>query len=242
MNEINNIQYKMRSLFVEIKSNLDYLKQIKHEYKTKVDNSLVTQSDILVNSMIIDSINSILHKIDKYYTLNLISEELHYDNTIDYNKGYTVIIDPIDGTENFFSGMKEWGICICLYKEGKHLYSTIMLPDLNIFIDSEETINRFNKSRIIGLSSSLTLDDIKVLAANKQPDEEYRIIGCAAYNLYNYIIGAYKRFENVNGVNTWDISAGLNIMLNNELIPIVNGIEYTGELLLPNTKYKLILK
>lgn len=239
--KLEAIQYTAVSLLKMIRLKLPEYDKLRSDFKLKDDNSIVTQADLEINSLAIEEIRSTLLINDREAKFNVISEEQEYDSTVDYNIGYTLIIDPIDGTENFFSGMKEWGVCISIYKDGKHWYSTILLPDLNILIDSEIKIQRFENSRIVGLSSSLTAEDLAKVMEDKTDDEEYRIIGCAAYNLYSYITGAYKKFINVKGVNTWDVSAGLNIMLANKLHPVVNDRLYMGELLLPTKKYKLHL-
>ena len=103
------------------------------------------------------------------------------------------------------------------------------------FIDSSLKINRF-KSRISGISSSLKLKDLQKL---KFDSYEYRITGCSMYNMFCAITGRFKNFENVKGVNSWDILPGINIAKNNNIPVTVNNINYTGELLFPDKKYKV---
>ena len=231
-----------RQLFSKLRGKLTTIFNLREQVEVKEDGALVTESDIYINQLLCEEYRVACKIIDKDKNFNIISEEVLHDDSVDYNDGYTLIIDPIDGTENFFSGMAEWGICICIYKDGMHHYSAIILPELNKMIDSTLKIKRKMNSRVVGLSSSLKAEDLVKVMEERTDDEEYRIIGCAAYNLYSFITGAYKRFENVKGVNTWDVSAGLNIMLANGIIPIVNDEVYLGELLLPVTKYKLNLR
>lgn len=68
-------------------------------------------------------------------TLNsyiVISEESYNDLSEINNVEYVVTVDPIDGTENFVSGLKEWGVGVSVYRHGKHYQSMIALPELNI--------------------------------------------------------------------------------------------------------------
>jgi len=229
-------------IFSELRSKINYIHSLREDVEVKEDGSLVTKSDLYINQLLWKTYKTSCNFIDEKAEFNIISEEMTFDESVNYNDGYTLIIDPIDGTENFFSGLTEWGICICLYKNGLHHYSAIILPELNKMIDSTLKIERKLNSRVVGLSSSLKAEDLLKVMEERTDDEEYRIIGCAAYNLYSFITGSFKRFENVKGVNTWDVSAGLNIMLTNGIIPIVNDEVYLGELLLPNKKYKLNLK
>ena len=100
------------------------------------------------------------------------------------------------------------------------------------YLISGDKIERF-ESRIAGISSSLTKGDLLKL----EPGFEYRIIGCAVYNMYNVVTGSYYSFENPKGAKVWDIIPGLNLALENGLSVIVNNKEYHGELLSPDQKY-----
>lgn len=51
----------------------------------------------------------------------VISEESANDLTDIDRVEYVVTVDPIDGTENFVSGLKEWGVGVSVYRCGNHL-------------------------------------------------------------------------------------------------------------------------
>lgn len=196
--------------------------------KLKQDNSYVSQGDLILQEMIYDYIVSLS---EKYI---VISEEL--DNRyFDYNprRNY-VVVDPLDGTENFVSGLKEWGVGISIYKNNKHNESMILLPELNEYLISGSPVSKFT-SRIYGLSSSLDKKDI----INLPDGYEYRILGCSMYNIYNVIRGSFAVFENVKGVNAWDILPGINLALEHNLFVEVDGEEYYGQFLFPNKKYRI---
>lgn len=208
-------------------SNIDEILMLRDQRKLKRDKSYVTKGDLLCQNLIVEYIN------DFDEDFEIISEEITIPPRFIYDieKNY-IIIDPIDGTENFTSGLKEWGVSVCVYKRGKHFQSMLALPELKTRLISGDKIKQ-RKSRIYGLSSSLTKDDLLSLKTGF----EYRIIGCCVYNMYNVIHGSYSIYENFKGAYVWDIIAGLNLALENNLSVKVNGEKYNGELLRPDRKY-----
>jgi len=193
----------------------------------KADNSYVTEGDLLCETLVRECIAK---HYPGYY---LVSEESPDDENV-YNstQDKVIILDPIDGTENFTSGLKEWGVALCVYENGKHVESMLALPELNCYLKTGDVFKKF-ESRICGISSSLTKEDL----LNLIPGFEYRIIGCAVYNMYNVVTGSFHSFENPKGAKVWDIIPGLNLALENGLSVVVNNKKYHGELLEPNQKY-----
>ncbi|ELU9849716.1 inositol monophosphatase [Vibrio cholerae] len=225
----------MKLLIDIINSNLDNILSLRQVKEQKEDGSFVSKGDLLVEQLVNDFVKSHFPKH------TLISEEMFcsgaYKDEVWNPRGSYIILDPIDGTENFVSGLKEWGVGISVFTDGKHVESLIYLPELNDFAISGEIQIQY-KSRIIGLSSSLTKEDLLKL----EDGFEYRIIGCSMYNTLNAVRGAYKRFVNVKGVNCWDILPGLNLALENNKKVIVDGVPYEGQLLFPTKKYKILIE
>jgi myo-inositol-1(or 4)-monophosphatase len=218
-----NICYEIKKI---LKENLNEILSLRGEKELKDDNSYVSKGDLLFEKLVKDFIK---RELPDYY---LISEESPEDNIIAFGKDKLVILDPIDGTENFISGLKEWGVAVCVYHKGEHQQSMLALPELDAYLISGEKIKRF-ESRIAGISSSLTKEDILKL----EPGFEYRIIGCCVYNMFNVITGSFYSFENPKGAKVWDIIPGLNLALEHGLSVNVNNQEYHGELLRPDQKY-----
>ena len=220
--------------FKIIKSKLNEILSMRSNHKQKSDGSIVTEADIYIQDLA-KSFFSINLKNHKY-----ISEEEIFDlnpNSEEYSNSIT--IDPIDGTENFFSGLKEWGIGISIYSNGKHKASGIFLPELNELVISGDTIEKFS-SRIEGLSSSLNIQDLISIQEKRNPYET-RIIGCSMYNMLNVIKGSFTSFENIKGVNSWDLLPGINLALEHGLKVHIDSKPYNGELLLPTKKYKVFV-
>ncbi len=209
-----------------ITSNLEQIIALRDEKVLKDDNSYVSKGDILCESLVKEFIKN---NLPDY---SLISEESPEENLNAFHSQNVIILDPIDGTENFVSGLKEWGVAICVYENQKHVQSMLALPELDLYLKTGDKFRKFN-SRIAGISSSLSKEDI----LNLEDGFEYRIIGCSVYNMYNVVMGSYYSFENPKGAKVWDIIPGLNLALENGLSVTVNNKNYDGELLRPDQKY-----
>lgn len=215
-----------------IKQELEDILRLRSSYSKKDDDSFVSKGDLKVQDIVFELIRKHLPEHV------LISEELAPFEGIEWNpKGSYVVLDPIDGTENFVSGLKEWGIGISIYTQGVHQESCIYLPELNDLHITGMPMTH-HRSRIRGLSSSLTKQDLLQL----EEGFEYRIIGCSMYNMLAAVRGAYASFENVKGVNCWDILPGLNFALEHGCEALVDGEPYQGQLLFPTQKYKIKIK
>jgi myo-inositol-1(or 4)-monophosphatase len=210
-----------------ILENLESILALRNQKTQKEDGSYVSKGDLLCEQLIKNYLK------DNHPDFYLVSEETPEENLLNIKQKNILILDPIDGTENFVSGLKEWGVAVCVYKNQQHVESMLALPELNEYIITGDTFVPF-ESRIYGLSSSLNKEDLLKL----EEGYEYRIIGCCVYNMLNVVKGAYKVFENPKGAWIWDIIPGLNLALENNLNVNVNGKEYHGELLEPNKKYR----
>jgi myo-inositol-1(or 4)-monophosphatase len=221
-----NLALNIKNLIDE---NLDRVIELRSEKKIKKDNSFVTKGDVLLSEILKQFFKSLFEDFD------YVSEE-DYQNRDkwDRSKSY-IFVDPIDGTENFVSGLKEWGVGISIYQNENHNFSFIYLPELRDYHYSGAKIQKF-RSRINGLSSSLTINDLKKFPDNTN---EVRIMGCSMYNMFNVIRGSFKKFENIKGVNCWDILPGINLALEAGCKVYVNENQYNGEILFPDKRYKI---
>ena len=214
-----------------IKESLQGILAGRDQLSLKPDNSYVSAGDLLVQSIA-------QNWVSQYFPNHFfISEELSPFSQVNWDiNGSYVVLDPIDGTENFISGLKEWGVGVSIYTQGQHQESCIYLPELDELQITGMPIKKY-KSRIKGISSSLTSEDLRNI--EREEGVEYRIIGCAMYNLLMAARGSYKIFENVKGVNCWDILPGINIALEAGCKVWVDGKPYAGEMLFPTKKFKV---
>ena len=224
-----NINRELNSL---INKNLVKILKLRNFKSLKKDGSYVSKGDIFIQRLVKKFINENYNKND----FLLVSEENFKNQNIDYKKYRNIfILDPIDGTENFISGIPIWGISFCWYKNNKHKDSTICLPELNLSISKKFKSNK-NKSRIVALSSSNNKLLKKINNLN-----EIRITGCCVYNIYNVLHGKFTSYSNKKA-NLWDFIAGFNIAAENDIPVYVNGKKYNGEILQPNKKYNIKIK
>lgn len=217
-------------LVEKIRENIPEILSLRDQFSMKDDESYVSKGDLLIQSIVFELVNRELPDYE------LISEEFAPFGGRDWDdEGSYVVLDPIDGTENFVSGLLEWGVGISVYTQGRHEQSCIYLPELEVVQITGMPVLKFS-SRVYGLSSSLSKLDLQDLPEN---GVEYRIIGCSMYNTLAAVKGSFAVFENVNGVNCWDILPGLNLALEHGCKVLVDGEPYAGEMLFPVKKYKI---
>ncbi|PVH25613.1 inositol monophosphatase family protein [Sphingobacterium corticibacter] len=209
-----------------IRENLKDILKLRSTKKLKSDGSYVSEGDLLMESLVKSMIRQ------NYPDYALVSEESPEENLKAINADKVIVLDPIDGTENFISGLKEWGVAVCVYESGKHVESMLALPELDLYMKNGDTFQK-HSSRIVGISSSLTKEELLRL----DDGFEYRIIGCCVYNMYNVLTGSFCVFENPKGAKVWDILPGLNLALEHKLKVTVNNKKYDGELLRPDQTY-----
>ena len=217
-----------REIYAVIMQNLQQIIALRSTGRLKSDNTFVSEGDLLCQKIIFDYLKE---NLDDYIVF---SEESENDITLIDSAKYIITVDPIDGTENFVSGLKEWGVGVSIYMGDIHYQSMIALPELNICLCTGDNIERIQNSRICGLSSYMTAEDFATLANGM----EYRIMGCCMYNMYNVIRGSYKMFQHLKGCYSWDILPGLNLAREYGLSIFVEGDEYKGQFLLPGKKYR----
>ena len=221
---MNNICENFKQIII---NSMEDIKNLKNKTIQKSDNSFVSEGDLLVQKLIADEIKK------KYNNYFFISEENdHKEKWKKYND--FIVLDPIDGTDNFISGMKEWGVGISIFKDKEHTESMIFLPDMNITLKSGDKVEK-NKSRIIGMSSRYFKKGLKPCDNNF----EYRALGCSMINMYYVITGSFKSYVDTNGGFIWDILPGLNLALENNCEVYVEGKKYNGQFLSPDKRYKL---
>jgi myo-inositol-1(or 4)-monophosphatase len=195
--------------------------------ETKEDNSYVTSVDKQVS----DDLTTLFSK--EFSDSCIISEE---NKDRDFSKKDLFTVDPIDGTENFINGLPFYGVSISHYQNMQHDSSILYFPSLgNIISSAYNIIKPETMSRIVTLSSSLSIEEIQKYATNKE-FEEYRIIGCATYNLFGVITGMFKSYFSPR-VHSWDILAGINIAIKNGINVEINGEKWNGEFLEPDCKF-----
>lgn len=221
-------------LFLELKDfitdQLPALQSRRYEISWKDDGSPVTSADIFLENEIRGWLASRLPG------MTFIGEE-SWRAGQGISEGWVAVLDPIDGTENFCSGLKEWGTSLSIWKSGSHYGSMLMMPELGEFMTTG-SIPLVPRSRVVGFSSSYTADIGKGLAENA----EGRIMGCAVYNLFNVIRGAFSQFINPKGAYSWDLLAGVALAREAGCDVKVDDKKYDGKFLQPGQRYRVDIR
>src|SRR3989344_8884472 len=129
-NEAGEVVLKLRdNLKVKTKSN---------------DSDVLTQADLASEKIILATLKS---SFPKY---NYLSEEVGKE---DNKSEYTWVIDPIDGTLSYASGLPFFGISIGLLKNNKPFIGVINLPALKSLYWAENGKGAFLNGKRIKVSS-----------------------------------------------------------------------------------------
>lgn len=221
----------MQGLIDLVVANMERIQACRYEISIKPDGSPVTASDLLIEDLI--------HKylIAHIPDITFAGEETFSSQNHLRSVSYYAILDPIDGTENFCSGLKEWGVSFTLWHGPTHLGSLLFLPELGEHLMTGDQL-RLVRSRIRGFSSSMCPDILQGMAET----QESRLMGCAVYNLYNVIRGAFARFTNPRGAYAWDLLPGLMLAREHHCDIDVEGKPYRGEFLEPGRKYRVDIR
>jgi myo-inositol-1(or 4)-monophosphatase len=204
----------------------------RYDISWKADGSPVTQADLWLEQRLADLLGARLPG------LTLIGEESFAGAPANaFPAGWVAVLDPIDGTENFCSGLKDWGVSLSLWHDGAHAGSLLMLPELGEALASGDAVAHV-PSRITGYSSS----PHPAIVAGIAQGGEARILGCAVYNLFNVARGAFARFVNPKGARVWDLLAGLMLAREQGCDILVDERPYDGSFLDPHRRYRVDIR
>ena len=224
MNSISSLLKEVQELVL---GEAAAIERRRYDISWKLDGSPVTAADVYIETKVSGLLG------ERLPNLIFIGEE-SWESGGALDADWRAVLDPIDGTENFCSGLKEWGLSLSIWNGERHAGSLLMMPELRETMMTGE-IPRVPRSRIIGFSSSYHEDIGRGLAANP----EGRIMGCAVYNLFNVIRGSYARFINPKGARSWDLLAGVALAREAGCEVIVNDKVYDGQFLEPDQRYRV---
>lgn len=194
-------------------------------YTIKTGNGdLVTDVDLISSDLIKNQLTAKcpnIHILDEEYSLG----------EYDYNKhSLTFIVDPIDGSLNFYHGFSEFSISLGLVKKGQPVAGVVYKPfskDLYYGIIGEGAYKN-NKKIYVNTEASLCksllatgipydrkLYEIGVLKPLKNllgKIQEVRVIGSAAAGLCYVAEGVFSGFYEF-GLSPWDIAGGISLVI-----------------------------
>jgi len=106
-------------------------------HEVKADGSFVTKADKDIEKFLREKIEN------TFPTHRVLGEEFGGENNI-HGEQPVWIIDPIDGTEAYLTGLPTFAISIALYEKGKCLYGAVCLPYMNQLLEIENGLVEFN--------------------------------------------------------------------------------------------------
>jgi myo-inositol-1(or 4)-monophosphatase len=112
--------------------------------KSADNNQVLTETDIQVGELIVSRIKA------TFPQHNIIDEEA---GIIDNNSTYTWVVDPIDGTSNFASGLPMYGIMMGLLEKGTPIAGGIALPYFSQIYTAEKGKGAFCGDQKIHVST-----------------------------------------------------------------------------------------
>lgn len=206
------------------------IESLRYSIRYKDDGSPVTEADVLVER----EVGALLERLIP--GIRIVGEEGSPFASTDTTT-FLAVIDPIDGTENFCSGLKEWGLSLGIWKADRHVGSLLLLPELGESLMTGDEIPRLT-SRITGFSSSFSPE----IATGIAEAGEYRVTGCAVYNIFNVIRGSFARFVNPKGAYIWDLLPGVMLALEHHCDVLIDEEPYFGKLLSSDRKYRVDIR
>jgi|TARA_B100001093_G_C26648090_1_gene936227 fructose-1,6-bisphosphatase/inositol monophosphatase family enzyme len=223
----------MKNFYTQLKKIIDHSIKDKNYLYLKKDNSMLTKNDIDIQDKIILLVQKFFPDIKQF-----ICEE-KFDKSkfkkIDFNKSFA-IIDPIDGTENFYAENKMFGTMVSVNsKLLKKKLDIIYIPLYGILITRDNILSIHRKSSKI---NQLVLLSTKCLG-HKFKGSKYRMYGSSAFSFYKFIVGEANEFIYCDGAKIWDYFTGLRL---SRLINCKLSTNNKNWFLKPNYKLKFKLQ
>lgn len=192
------------------------------EYKSNVKRDIVTGLDMALNEaskkFLAKTLPDCLLFSEEGMTKNEHAERL--------NKGKWLVVDPLDGSLNFFHGMPFYGYMATYLLDGKILAAVIVLPKDGQYIVFED--GKLTVSKHLALSKSAVSSTVYYgYAPNQSTDQQstrnilfdlidkktagfYRY-GSACAGLYNLICQNHEIFIG-HGIRVWDALAYMPVL------------------------------
>ena len=164
---------------------------------------MLTQNDLTIQKKLIILIKKFFPDIEQF----VCEENFNIKNfkEINFNKSFA-IIDPIDGTENFFAENEMFGTLISINSKSSIKLDLIYLPAKKIIITEKifqpclQNLKKIIKFRYF----------TKCLNKNYR-GSKYRMYGSSAYSFYKFIIGEANEYVYCEGAKIWDCFTGLRL-------------------------------
>jgi len=222
----------MQNFYTQVKKIIDLNIKEKKFLKIKKDFSMLTNNDLLIQKKLIKLIKIFFPDVKQF----ICEENFIIKNfkKINFEKPFA-IIDPIDGTENFFAGNDMFGTLISINSKSSKKIDLIYLPNYQVMVTRNNILKMFQKAK---KDNNISILSTKCLSKNYR-GSQYRMFGSSAYSFYKFIIGEANEFISCEGAKVWDCFTGLRL---SSLINCNIEIPYKNWIIRPKFKTKFKLK
>ena len=204
------------------------------DYRVKQDDSPVGDLDVAIENFVELQMREYLPGFQ------MIGEESPFPSQ--WNGNY-LVIDPVDGTENFVSGIPIWGTGLAIFINNQLVASYVSFPEIGmgyasrvlrglIQNDSKGFRGPLRRSRVDAYSSNSAWG-----AVVSDFRDEIRVFGCSLFNLILAATSSVNFKSSSKGVRLWDIVPAALVALEYGKSVRINGEEYFGEFLDPNLRF-----
>ncbi len=150
--------------------------------------SIVTEVDLKSEKKIIDII------IKDFPEHNILTEESGFSNN---NFSYTWVIDPLDGTSNYASGIPWFGVLIALFKNQEPVMAGAYLPVEEKLYYAEKGKGAYLNDRLLKIQDKDLKDVLFAFSTDYTTDENYLNKGMS---LYKYIVNNSRNVRTTNSL------------------------------------------
>lgn len=217
----NEILINLTNLMIEVGNyQSEKFKSRVFTYETKsTDIDIVTEVDTTSENILIEGLSKL------YPDFGFLAEE---SGKMSFHSEYIWVIDPLDGTTNFSTGLPIFAISVALQKDNKSILGAVHLPLTGDMYTSIKGFGAFKNNKQIYVNHSRTLRESVIATGfpydrGENPvnnvDEVSRVVtkvkglrrlGAAAYDFCLVAEGVYAGYWEY-GLKQWDYAAGLLI-------------------------------
>ncbi|MFP3902970.1 MAG: inositol monophosphatase family protein [Armatimonadota bacterium] len=177
----------------------------------KSDGSMVTQTDRAIEDLIRERL------AESYPDHSVLGEEEGFEGLRDAPNVW--IVDPIDGTNNFFYGLPLWGVSLGLVRDNRPVVGALYMPcfdqmftaadGLGVFCNAHPI--RVRDGHDIGPNELLTISSPSLGRWSLDISMKPRIFGCASFAMVSVAAGISRALIH-SSYYIWDAAAALCMM------------------------------
>ena len=177
----------------------------------KTNEGPVTSADIKADSILREGL------IKDFPGTGWLSEETR-DDYSRLDKKMVWVVDPIDGTKEFVSGIPEYAVSVALVEDGQPVLATVYNPAMEELFMAAAGQGAWLNGKAIKAEHTLTVKPVLLASRSEikrgefepfEPFAQIRPCGSIAYKLALIAAGMADATFSLGPKNEWDIAAGV---------------------------------